>query len=82
MARQHTLKRQRQRTMNAVPRLGVILIQIRRSNLRPEAKSGKKVPAKQQPMFSRVVPAVSMRMPGQCHHAKTTPNRYFITILE
>lgn len=82
MARQHTIKRQFQRTMNAPSCLHIVLIEISRSDLRPEAKAGKQIPAEKQPMLGGIIAAVSMRMPRQRHHTKTAPYRNLITILQ
>ncbi len=82
MTWQHTIKRQLQRTMNAAASLRIVLIQIRRSDPRSKSKGGKQIPTKQQPMPCRVVAAVSMRMPRQRHHAKTSPDGKLIAIIE
>lgn len=82
MTWQNTIKRQRQRTMNTALRLGVILIQIRRSYLRPEAKAGKQIPAEKQSVLGGVIAAVSMCMPRQRHHPKSSPNGKLITVIE
>ena len=82
MTRKDTIKRQLQHTMNAATCLHIVLIEIRRSDLRPEAKSGKQIPAEKQSVLGGVVTAVSMRMPRQRHHPKSSPDGKLIAIIE
>lgn len=82
MAGQNAVQRQFESTMDAATGGDVVLIEIKRGSLRAEAEGGEQIAAEEESVFGGVKAAVTVRVSGKRHDAKSAPERDFIAIVK
>ena len=81
VAGKNTIQWQFQGTLDAAPRLDVVLIEVKWSDLRAEAKGGEEITAEEQLVFGGVVAAMTMGVARERDDTESAPDGQLVAIV-